>query len=88
MSWGLKYQKYRNNGNYSVTENDRCNKGILQCDNGFYRILKSSLQSFQIGSQYKKSNSLFCSSQSQLSKCRVCRLDNKKGDHLCLKIKN
>ena len=60
---------------------------LVEFDNGFYRILKSSLQSFHIGFQYKNSNSLFCSSQSQLSKCRVCRLDNKKGDHLCLKIK-
>ena len=30
----------------------------------FYRILKSSLQSSHIGSRYKKSNSLFCPSQS------------------------
>ena len=44
-------------------------------------------QSFHKGFQGKKSNSLFCSSQSQLSKSRVFRLDNKKGDHLCLKIK-
>ena len=60
---------------------------ILGVDNGFYRILKSSLQSFHIGSHYKTSNFLLCPGQSQLSKCQVCRLDNKKGDHLCLKIK-